>query len=116
VDLNDSTFAGGMLGVRDYCTDGNQSLSTFSNLVAMEVGFSSSSRPVLTFPLLTNGCFQMTVTGAPGVAYSIYASTNLALPGWSLLLTTNPPVLPFSFVDPAAANSGQRFYRVLAAQ
>ncbi len=34
IDLEDSTFAGGMIGVRDYCTDGNLSLSSFSNLTA----------------------------------------------------------------------------------
>ena len=34
VDLKDATFADGMLGVRDYCLDGNNSLSTFSNLTA----------------------------------------------------------------------------------
>lgn len=33
-DLRDSSFAGGMIGVRDFCTDGNRSLSSFSNLTA----------------------------------------------------------------------------------
>lgn len=36
LDLSDGTFASGMLGVRDYCTDGNQSLSSFTHLVATE--------------------------------------------------------------------------------
>jgi Concanavalin A-like lectin/glucanases superfamily/Beta-L-arabinofuranosidase, GH127 middle domain/Beta-L-arabinofuranosidase, GH127 catalytic domain/3-keto-disaccharide hydrolase/Putative Ig domain len=36
VDVRDGTFASGMLGVRDYCTDGNQSLSSFTRLVATE--------------------------------------------------------------------------------
>lgn len=34
LDLQDSTFSGGMIGVRDYCTDGDQSHSSFSNLSA----------------------------------------------------------------------------------
>ena len=34
LDVRDSTFAGGMIGVRDFCTDGNRSFSSFSNLTA----------------------------------------------------------------------------------
>jgi hypothetical protein len=107
VDLRDTNFAGGMLGVRDYCSDGNQSLSTFSNLVAKEF-----VNPSLGFLSVTNGAFQMAVTGDAGPDYSIYASTNLAFAAWSLLLTTNPPALPFFFTDAASANFAQRFYRV----
>jgi len=36
LDLRDTNFAGGMLGVRNYCTDGNQSLSSYAHLVATE--------------------------------------------------------------------------------
>lgn len=34
LDLQDGTFAGGMIGVRDFCTDGDRSLSSFSKLTA----------------------------------------------------------------------------------
>jgi hypothetical protein len=34
IDVRDNSFAGGMIGVRDFCTDGNRSLSSFSNLTA----------------------------------------------------------------------------------
>ncbi|HXS69253.1 MAG TPA: beta-L-arabinofuranosidase domain-containing protein [Candidatus Polarisedimenticolia bacterium] len=34
LDVRDGEFAGGMIGVRDFCTDGNRSLSSFSNLTA----------------------------------------------------------------------------------
>lgn len=34
LDLQDGTFAGGMVGVRDFCTDGDRSLSSFSKLTA----------------------------------------------------------------------------------
>ena len=37
LDLRDGTFARGMIGVRDYCTDGNQSLSSFANLAVAEL-------------------------------------------------------------------------------
>ncbi len=34
IDVRDNAFTGGMIGVRDFCTDGNRSLSSFSNLTA----------------------------------------------------------------------------------
>jgi len=37
VDMQDGHFASGMIGVRDYCTDGNQSLSSYANLAVREV-------------------------------------------------------------------------------
>lgn len=37
VDEADTRFAGGMIGVRDYCTDGNRSLSSYSNLTVTEL-------------------------------------------------------------------------------
>lgn len=36
IDISDSHFSNGMLGVRDYCTDHDQSLSSYSNLMATE--------------------------------------------------------------------------------
>ena len=54
----------------------------------------------------------MSVSGDIGPDYLIYATTSLASPVWSLLLTTNPPTLPFLFTDASPANSAQRFYRV----
>ncbi len=72
----------------------------------------SPSDPSLGFPSVNNGAFHMSVTGDAGPDYSIYTSTNLAFSAWSLLLTTNPSTLPFSFTDSASANFAQRFYRV----
>jgi hypothetical protein len=34
IDVNDGNFSSGMIGVRDYCTDEKQSLSSFANLTA----------------------------------------------------------------------------------
>jgi Beta-L-arabinofuranosidase, GH127/PA14 domain/Concanavalin A-like lectin/glucanases superfamily/Glycosyl hydrolases family 2, sugar binding domain/Glycosyl hydrolases family 2, TIM barrel domain/Glycosyl hydrolases family 2/Domain of Unknown Function (DUF1080) len=45
IDLYDSTFASGMLGVRDYCPDGDQSISSFSNLAATEFASSGGEVP-----------------------------------------------------------------------
>jgi hypothetical protein len=36
VDVTDARFASGMIGVRDYCSDGDRSLSSFSHLLANE--------------------------------------------------------------------------------
>ncbi len=38
MDVSDDHFSGGMIGVRDYCTDRDESLSSFSNLMATEAG------------------------------------------------------------------------------
>lgn len=37
LDVEDNHFSGGMIGVRDFCTDRDQSLSAYSNLVAKEI-------------------------------------------------------------------------------
>jgi hypothetical protein len=58
----------------------------------------------------TNGNFHLSVNGDAGPDYLVEASTNLAT--WTLLLTTNPPTLPFEFTDPATTNHPARFYRV----
>jgi hypothetical protein len=36
VDADDRRFSSGMIGVRDFCNDGNQSLSSYVNLVVNE--------------------------------------------------------------------------------
>jgi hypothetical protein len=45
IDLHDSTFASGMLGVRNYCGDGDKSSSSFANLEATEFTKSTSQLP-----------------------------------------------------------------------
>ena len=69
------------------------------------------AQPGLANPRLTNGQFQLLVSGDSGPDYTVLSSTNLA--DWTPLFTTNPTTLPFRFVDPAASNYHQRFYRVL---
>ena len=53
---------------------------------------------------------SLTITGAVAASYTILAVTNLADTNWVTLLTTNPAVLPFTFVD--TNKLPQRFYRV----
>jgi hypothetical protein len=54
LDLQDGTFAGGMIGVRDFCTDGNQSLSSFSNLVVNEFVTDPGQAPTAWYPFENN--------------------------------------------------------------
>jgi len=73
------------------------------------------ARPSVSLPTAGSGQFQMLIGGDLGPDYSVYATTNVAknFSGWNWLLTTNPPSLPFQFMDPTATNYAQRFYRVL---
>ena len=42
LDVQDGTFPGGMIGVRDFCADGNQSISSFTNPKITELASSSA--------------------------------------------------------------------------
>jgi hypothetical protein len=42
VNVDDHHFSSGLIGVRDYCDDGNRSLSSYSHLVAKEFGWNGS--------------------------------------------------------------------------
>jgi hypothetical protein len=69
------------------------------------------ARPGLGNPLTSQGPFQIVVSGEAGPDYSLQGSTNLV--NWTTIQTTNPPVIPFLFVDPNSSNYFQRFYRVI---
>lgn len=64
---------------------------------------------------LPGGAFQFAFTGAPNGAYTVLATTDLALPlaNWTVLgvVSKFSPGL-FLFSDSQASNSSQRFYRV----
>jgi len=57
------------------------------------------------------GQFSFAVNGSAGSQYVVEASTNLI--DWVSLETNT---VPFAFVDPDAANFGQRFYQALPLQ
>jgi O-glycosyl hydrolase len=88
--------------------NGSPSLSATQNF---SVTVLPAMSPVISSPTLSNGLFQLSVTGQAGLDYTVQASTNLTT--WTNLFTTNPPALPFGWSDPAATNIPQRFYRVL---
>ena len=54
VDLYDNNFSGGMLGVRDYCADGNQSFSSYANLTAGELATTTAEIPTAWYPFEGN--------------------------------------------------------------
>ena len=85
--------------------------SSTSNAVSVNV---QPVRPVLSAGGIRNGLFQFTVTGKSGPDYTVQTSTNLADPeGWTTLLVSNSPALPFTVVDPVSATEPAKFYRVL---
>ena len=65
--------------------------------------------------LLPGGAFQFAFTNTPGLSFTAFATTNVALrlTNWTRLGTV-PEVSPgqFQFTDPQAAATSQRFYRV----
>ncbi|HEV2437778.1 MAG TPA: cellulase family glycosylhydrolase [Verrucomicrobiae bacterium] len=58
----------------------------------------------------SNGQFVIQVSGQSGPDYEIQTTTNLTQ--WNAVFTTNTPVMPFSWQDPAATNAAG-FYRVV---
>ncbi len=78
---------------------------------AFEVIVLQPAAPVMA-PTWSPAGLQLTITGDLGPDYSLYTSTNLVQPNWSLLQTTNPVAMPFLFSDPAPGNGTQRYYRI----
>lgn len=54
IDLRDGTFASGMVGVRDYCSDGDQSYSSFTHLTATEFPSGAPVMPGAWYPFEGN--------------------------------------------------------------
>jgi len=76
------------------------------------VGVISPQPPVISGPNFLAGHFNFTVNGDAGPDYTIQGSTNLALPAWQSLSTSNTPTPPFQWTD-TNAGSSQIYYRVL---
>jgi hypothetical protein len=68
-------------------------------------------QPGLGGASVSNGQFRLQISGDSGLDYTVQGSTNLL--DWTSLWTTNPPALPFPFVDASSTNYFRRFYRVL---
>ena len=78
----------------------------------------ATNPPVLTgLTVLGNGTFGFAFTNLTGASFTVFASTNVALPMnlWSNLgpaVETPPASGQFQFTDSGATNYPQRFYRV----
>jgi hypothetical protein len=67
------------------------------------------------FSHLADGWFSLTFSGSPGADYSVYATTNLALPisNWMVLTTGSFNGAPVPFQDTNATKYKARFYEVV---
>jgi hypothetical protein len=83
-----------------------------TQVLAITVDPSSNGPMVwLTNPTrLGNGRFRLTFNTEVGVNYTIEVST--ALDAWTPILSLTGPGGPITIVDPGAAQSNKRFYRV----
>jgi len=73
------------------------------------------AKPTITgFGELSNGRFSLTFTGALGASYTVYATTNLALPlsSWTVMTNSSFNGAPVTFQDAKATNYPARFYQV----
>lgn len=73
--------------------------------------------PTLTGGTFSSSGFQFTFTNVTGAGFTVYASTNIALPftQWNNLGTATETPAGFGryqFTDPSAMTNGQNFYRV----
>lgn len=86
--------------------DGIPSLSATNSFV---ITVNPVSQPTLNPVVLANGQTALTATGLIGPDYTLLSSTNLA--NWQILLTTNPTVMPVTFIDTNRSDI-DRFYRL----
>ncbi|HTQ49591.1 MAG TPA: glycoside hydrolase family 3 C-terminal domain-containing protein [Candidatus Acidoferrales bacterium] len=68
--------------------------------------------PALYGASITNGQFGFWINGNAATNYTIMASTNLT--SWNPILTTNPPSLPYFWVDTNSPAYPVRFYRTVS--
>ena len=69
--------------------------------------------PSLSSPAFGGNAFSLLVNGSSGPDYILQAATNFSPPAvWLPIITNLSGTPPFSFVDAAATNFNQRFYRV----
>ena len=119
LDLRDGTFASGMVGVRDYCTDGNQSLSSFTHLVANEFPLAAAGGARAWYPLEGNALdasgngndgaisgnvqFVAGKLGAQAAQFDGSSNTFIAIP----LCVSNSFTIGFWVKTTATGGSGQ---------
>jgi len=76
------------------------------------VGVIAPRQPVISGPNILAGHFTFTVNGDIGPDYTIQSTTNLTIPAWQSLSTSNAPVPPFQWTDTNTERL-KNFYRVM---
>ena len=75
----------------------------------------AESQPVLNGAMKAGSTFQFAFTSTPGASFTVFSTTNLALPFSNWTVTGVPIELApgsFQFADPLATNYPNCFYRV----
>jgi len=84
----------------------------FNDSVAAKASFTIRPPVVFGTPgFLSNGSFQLQLSGVEGKNYILQATTNLF--DWTSLGTNFAPSNSFYFLDSSASNYPQRFYRAI---
>ena len=68
------------------------------------------AQPVMSSINVSGGQVSLVATGALGLDYTLWASSNLV--NWQALTTSNSPVIPVTLVDPGFSAHPIRFYRI----
>jgi hypothetical protein len=97
---------------------GNLTFTALATDNAGAQGATNTTVTITTLPLLTldavgfqtNRVFKLCMLGDAGTNYQVLASTNLTVPGWTILGTMESTNGIWRFLDTAATNSS-RFYR-----
>jgi autotransporter-associated beta strand protein len=79
------------------------------------VAAAPAAPPAMSKPTkLAGGSMQLTLSGTVGQSYTIYASTNAALPigSWTVLQSGTLPSSPYQYTDQTATNYSKRFYKI----
>ena len=85
----------------------------YNNSVAVNAQFTIVPGVYFTSPggFITNGGFQILLSGTPAQNYILQASTDLIY--WQPIVTNLPSFSPFSLTDTNATNFPERFYRAV---
>jgi len=85
----------------------------FVNSVALSAQFTILPSMEFSAPgaFISNGGFQLQLSGLSSQNYVLQASTDLV--DWISIITNVPTVTPFSLTDTNASNFRQRFYRAI---
>jgi len=81
-------------------------------LVGTIIQVLTATPPTITQPIFTGNQLEFTVTGTTGQNYILEATTNLAAPNWTPLITN---AAPFTCIESNSFAFPERFYRGLIA-